>query len=129
MKEKSNFDSSAPAPERLIGWLVSYGLDEMGLSYEIRAGRSFVASDGTCPERSLLIDDDTISSPHLAVRATAKHKVMVQDIFSDFGSYIMRGNADKEQPITGPTEVRHGDWIRIGKNVRFQVCLIDGQTR
>ncbi len=130
MKDKAQRENAAPAPDRLVGWLVSYGLDELGSAFEIRAGRSFiVARKSCCDGRTFDIDEDSISSPHLVMKATPKHKVMVQDIFSDNGSYITRCNSDKEQPITGPTEIRHGDWIRVGKSTRFQVCLIDGQTR
>lgn len=111
---------------RLIGWLISYAMDDDGFSYEIRAGRTLVGSEEQPGARLFAIEDTTISAPHLAVKATAKHRVMIQDIFSEHGSFITReGNSD-EQLVTGPTELKHGDWLRVGKNSRFQVCLIDG---
>lgn len=128
-RDRNQKQNGAPAPDRLVGWLVSYAMDEMGFTYEIRAGRSFIVQR-TCVEgRQLNVDDESVSSPHLVLKASSKHRVMVQDIFSDHGSYITRGDSDKEQAISGPTEVKHGDWIRVGKESRFQVCLIDGQAR
>ena len=129
MQDKVKKQAAAPAPDRLVGWLVSYGLDELGLTYEIRAGRSFVCARKCVEGRQLNVEEESISSPHLVLKASNKHRVMVQDIFSDHGSFITRGESDKEQPISGPTEVKHGDWIRVGNNTRFQVCLIDGQGR
>lgn len=110
---------------RLVGWLVSYQHDEKGFAYELRSGRSFVTKEKLANARFLAVQDDTVSSPHMAIKATVKHKVIVQDIFSDQGSFISRANG-QESSINGPVELQHGDWLRIGKNSRYQVCLIDG---
>jgi len=122
-KAKNNSEPTT----RLIGWLVSYGLDDNGAAYEIRAGRCLLGRSGA--EGAISLEDDSISSPHLALNATTKHRVMVQDIFSEHGSYLKRGDADKESTISGPVEISHGDWLRIGNSTRFQVCLIDGPRR
>jgi len=114
---------------RLVGWLVSYGLDDLGVAYEIRSGRSFISNKDPGPMRTMMVVDSSISTPHLALKANPRHKVMVQDIFSEHGSFITRADAGKEYPITGPTEIKHGDWLRVGQNVRFQVCIIDGPSR
>jgi hypothetical protein len=119
-REKSN---------RLVGWLVSYGLSDLGAAYEIRAGRTFVSTKDGAGDRTIQLDDSSIASPHLAIRATQKHRVKVQDIFSDRGTFVRRSDSHDEQKIEGPVEVGHGDWIRIGDSVRFQVCLIDGPSR
>ena len=111
--------------DRLIGWLVSYGLDEKGLSHEIRAGRSIISSQKSNSNHDMSIRDKAISAPHLAFKASSDHRVFIQDIFSDNGSYITRFGEYEEAPIDGTLEVGHGDWIRLGNNTRFQVCLID----
>jgi hypothetical protein len=111
---------------RLVGWLISYAMDENGFTYEIRSGRSLIGSEDDPTARLLTLEDKSISAPHLALKASAKHKVMIQDIFSEHGSFVIREGSDKEEVISGPTELRHGDWLRVGKNSRFQVCLIDG---
>lgn len=129
MNIQSNRFDTPSVSNRLVGWLVSYSADELGAAHEIRSGRSFISSQESGPDRVMAVVDSTVSAPHLALKATPKHRVMVQDIFSDHGSYIVRGDSQKEYPITGPTEIKHGDWIRVGQKIRFQVCLIDGPTR
>ncbi|NLF24870.1 MAG: FHA domain-containing protein [Deltaproteobacteria bacterium] len=121
--------NSSLSENRLVGWLVSYGLDDLGVAYEIRTGRSFISNKQSSQARMLAVVDSSISSPHLALKASARNKVMVQDIFSDHGSFITRADNNREYPITGPTEIKHGDWVRVGQNVRFQVCIIDGSGR
>lgn len=112
--------------ERLVGWLVSYGLDENGYSYELRSGLSFISAQGVGDFRLLSLNENTVSSPHAALKACPKHSVHVQDIFSEHGSYLVRGGKEEETRIDGPVELHHGDWIRVGESTRFQVCLIDG---
>jgi pSer/pThr/pTyr-binding forkhead associated (FHA) protein len=111
--------------ERLVGWLVSYGLDEKGFSYEIRSGRTLITSGALDTSSELQVEDRTVSAPHAALRANTKHKIMVLDIFSTNGTYLVKLGTDKEVPVTGPSKLEHGDWLRLG-GTRFQVCLIDG---
>lgn len=120
-KSNSNRNSN-----RLVGWLVSYQLDEQGFFHEIRAGRSMITSEKIQGVKVLSLTDKSISKPHAAVKATPRHKVLLVDIFSENGSYIQRSGSDNENMVTGPVKLEHGDWIRIGNNNRFQVCLIDG---
>lgn len=113
---------------RLIGWLVSYALNEKGLAHEIRSGRSLITTGKSNDKFTIAVVDKNVSTPHAALSANSKHVVMIQDIFSDHGSFITRGGANGESPITGPTRIKHGDWIRFGSTV-FQVCLIDGPSK
>ena len=110
---------------RLVGWLVSYGLDSKGAAFEIRAGRLFVSSAASSDVRTIEISENSVSAPHLAVSASTKHQVLIQDIFSEHGTYITKFGTDKEQKISGPTTLNHGDWLRVGEKTKFQVCLID----
>ena len=114
---------------RLVGWLVSYGLSDSGESYEIRSGRSFIGSSDEGLSRSISVNESSIDSPHLAIKASQKHRVHILDVFSRAGSFVRRRDSDSETKIDGSTEVGHGDWIRIGNSVRFQVCLVDGAGR
>lgn len=114
---------------RLVGWLVSYALDKKGASFELRAGRYLIGSKEVESGFTIVVQAADISSPHLALRASANHTVTVQDIFSEHGSSLTRADSGEESKIEGPVQVRHGDWLQIGKNNRFQVCLIDGSAR
>ena len=128
MGNKSQRQSDSLNPNRLIGWLVSYALDENGFSYKLIAGRTFIGKTKNSEIRTLSIDDDSISSPHLVFKANENNKLYAEDVFSDVGSFIQHPNGE-EEPIIGPTELSHGDWIRVGNDTRFQVCLIDEQSK
>ncbi len=114
---------------RLIGWLVSYAEEDMGQSYELRAGRYFISGDGQQEARTIVVKDEAISSPHIALNAGSQHTLQVMDIFSDHGTVVVRSGTNQEVPVTGPVQIEHGDWIRIANKKRFQVCLIDGPGR
>lgn len=121
----SETTSRGSSSSRLVGWLVSYGIDSLGASYEIRAGRLLISSTPTSDVRTISVTENSVSSPHLAMSATSKHQILIQDIFSEHGTFVLKAGAGKEQRITGPTPLHHGDWLRIGEKMRFQVCLID----
>ncbi|MCB0309694.1 MAG: hypothetical protein KDD42_00580 [Bdellovibrionales bacterium] len=125
-KSKSVSNSKS---NRLIGWLVSYAKDEKGTAHEIRAGRTIITSEDDQQSRIITIADADLSAPHLAMQASTKHSIMVQDIFSESGSFIVDGKSGAERAVSGPVELRHGDWIRVGATIRFQLCLIDGPNR
>ncbi|NMC62066.1 MAG: FHA domain-containing protein [SAR324 cluster bacterium] len=136
-KDLSAKDRTAKV-KRLVGWLVSYGLDSNGIAFELRSGRIFVSSgpllpagqngnNGNTQNGCIIINDESISSLHLAINATASHQLFIQDIFSEHGTFLKRSGESEEKKITGVCEIRHGDWIRIGEKNRFQVCLIHGR--
>ncbi len=124
----NNAKGGTSSGNRLVGWLVSYEMDKMGKAFEIRAGRTLISAENG-KGRFITVADTQLSSPHMAISASQKHRVLVQDIFSDDGSFLTRSDADKESPINSPIEVGHGDWIRVGAKTRFQVCLIDMPAR
>lgn len=121
--------NGATRETRLVGWLVSYEMDQKGKSFEIRAGRSLLSSDNAQDKRVITVRENSISAPHVALSASPRHKVMVQDIFSEFGTFLTKAASGKEVEVQGPTELEHGDWLRIGDKTRLQVCLIDGPRR
>lgn len=129
MNNRENGARKGSEGNRLIGWLVSYGLDENGAAFEIRAGRSLISSSPLNDRGAITISEESIASPHLALSATNRHTVQAQDIFSPTGSYLVKGSTNEERKISGPVEVEHGDWIRVGEKTRLQVCLIDGPRR
>lgn len=121
--------AASPAKNRLIGWLVSYEMDARGKAFEIRSGRTIISTENSGRSRVITLKAQDISTPHMALNATPKHTLLVQDIFSESGSFLRKASSNEDKPITGPVELGHGDWIRIGSQTRFQVCLIDGPIR
>jgi len=130
--QKNAVRRTSPEPHsqaaRLIGWLVTYASESAGKAHEIRSGRSFIGSRAIGDEPNLVLDSQDISSPHAALNASPRHRVMVQDVFSRHGTFITKGSSNQESAVHGPVELEHGDWIRIGEGTRFQVCLIDGPS-
>lgn len=130
MKKKSSKKTAAQKEnKRLVGWLISYGLDEEGAAYEIRTGRTFIGSKNGLDDCVITVNEGTIDAPHAAMSASAKHRIMVQDLFSDSGTFLTRSDNSKESKVSGPVELQHGDWLRLGDNTRFQLCLIDKPSR
>ena len=127
--ERNGRANGGDRPSRLIGWLVSYALDSQGKAFELRSGRYLISRKGLEAESTITLDGQDISSPHLAMHASQKHVLMVQDIFSETGSFLRKASGGEEAKITGPVKLEHGDWLRIGGTTRFQVCLIDGTGR
>lgn len=131
MSSTSNVARRDPLAERkenrLVGWLVSYGLDAQGAAFEIRAGRTMITAGKSDGVHTISVLDETVSTPHAAINAVVRDQVvLVQDIFSECGTFITRSGERDEVPVEGPVVLNHGDWLHIGETVRFQVCLIDG---
>jgi len=114
---------------RLVGWLVSYADDDLGTAHEIRSGRTLISNDDIGDSRVITVSDRSISTPHSALSASQKHRITIQDIFSESGTYLQRGEDKSEEKLNGPTEIDHGDWIRFGAADRYQLCLIDNPKR
>ena len=114
--------------QRLIGWLVSYADENLGKSYELRAGRTLVSSHAENGNACIQVAERDISAPHSALNASTSHKILVQDIFTEKGTYLRRAGSGKEERLQGAHELQHGDWIRFGDKSRFQVCLIDNPS-
>ena len=114
---------------RLVGWLISYGLNDQGVAYEVRSGRTFLGSQDDTGNPTIVVAESSIDTPHLAIKANQKHRVLVQDVFSRSGTFIQRGDSDQEERLEGPIELGHGDWLRIGSSTRFQFCLIQVSGR
>lgn len=121
-----NRTAKTPRSNRLVGWLVSYQNDERGIYHEIRAGRFFIGQGRIDGERSIPLNGEQIGKVHAALHAASNREVKLQDIFSDGGTYVTRSGSREEFAVEGHASLEHGDWIRFGDNVRFQVCLING---
>jgi hypothetical protein len=132
LKKQEPIAQTETRRSRLVGWLISYAVDEKGAYHEIRAGRSLITSldgsDQILEQKVISIDGAGIDLPHAALKASSKHRLMLNDVFSQQGTYIRKAGSNSESKVEGPIEVGHGDWLRFGAESRFQVCLIDAPT-
>lgn len=97
------FGQSNPAQERkLVGFLVSYDLDEQGKSFPLFEGKNVVGSDRGC---DIVIENvPAVSAKHLTI-LYRKNLFLFKDEFSTNGTYIngemqSEGQLDKECVIT-----------------------------
>ncbi len=126
--EKKGTQTLPHAESRLIGWLVSYSLDSRGKAFELRAGRCLLSPRQINSQRVILIENSGLSLPHAAIHSNDRHEVFIQDVFSEHGTYVCRADSQKEFSVEGPVQLQHGDWVRFGRDLKLQVCLIDGPS-
>ena len=113
--------NDAASKGRLYGWLVSYS-DPRGIANELRDGKFFV-SRSSLKGTDLILDDDSISTPHALVGVNVNDGLMVQDLMSDRGVFVRRRAGEAYQRVLESTKLEHGDWVRFG-DVEFLVAII-----
>jgi len=106
---------------RLYGWLVSYSNPD-GEAIELREGKFFVTSS-SLKETDLVIDDDSVSTPHAVVTVGAERGLQVQDLMSEGGVFVRQRENDVYRREEEVVEIDHGDWVRFG-DVEFLITLI-----
>lgn len=106
---------------RLFGWLVSYRIAE-GHAVELREGKFFV-TQSSLKEHDLVLEDDSVSTPHALITVHFEQGLGVQDLMSERGVHVRRRREDSYQRIAESDVLRHGDWVRFG-DVEFLVSLI-----
>lgn len=106
---------------RLFGWLVSYASSE-GAATELREGKFFVTGS-SLKDSDLVIDDESVSTPHAMARVGVKEGLVIQDLMSESGIFVRRFEDDTYHKIDDTVTLEHGDWVRFG-DVEFLVSLI-----
>ncbi len=106
---------------RLYGWLVSYSSSE-GQAIEIREGKVFITS-AALKGNDLILEDESISTPHCMLAVSAQSGFQVQDLMSERGVFLRRRGAETYKREYEAFMVAHGDWLRFG-DVEFLVSII-----
>ena len=115
------FEKPEDMPGRLFGWLVSYG-DPCGQAIELREGQYFVSKD-RLKESDLLLDDQSVSTPHCVLRVGVDTGFEAQDLMSERGVFVRSRDSDVYRREHDRVTIEHGDWLRFG-DVEFLVSLI-----
>lgn len=113
MTDMSNNESKgaeAPAStsrysRKLVGWLVSYTLDELGVDYRLYEGRNIIGRNDEC---NITVDDGKVSGEH-AVLLFRASKYSITDKQSSHGTFVNGEDIDLE-----PRYLKDGDVIRVG---------------
>ena len=98
---------------RLVGWLVSYGLDPKGKAFPLHEGRQ---SLGRGKANDICIDDTQLSKEH-AIILYRNGRFIFEDKLSTNGS-----NVNGRETI-GQIELHHGDVLEMGRNTFIFVTI------
>lgn len=100
---------------KLVGWLVSYTLDPLGVDFKLYEGRNIIGRDLDC---SITIGDNRVSSKH-AVLLFRAGKYSITDTQSSHGTFVNDRDIELE-----PCYLTDGDVIQVGKTVfKFRSSL------
>ena len=100
---------------KLVGWLVTYSLDAMGVDYRLYEGKNIIGRD---PRVQITIPDPAISNTHATIRYL-KGKFAIKDEMSSHGTSVN----DKDIEL-GAVYLNDGDLIQIGHTtLKFRIAL------
>ena len=102
----ASIDSMPRSTRRIVGWILSYTLDPMGVDYRIYEGNNTIGRD---PGNSITITkDSTISGKHANI-LYKKGKFYIKDEMAANGTFIN----DEELEIEKAYPLHDGDVIRL----------------
>ena len=100
---------------KLVGWLVSYTLDSLGVDFKLYEGRNIIGRDQEC---SITVSDNMVSSKH-AVLLFRAGKYSITDSQSSHGTFVNDRDIELE-----PCYLSDGDIIKIGQTLfKFRSAL------
>lgn len=100
---------------KLVGWLVSYTIDEAGADFKLYEGRNIIGRDGDC---QIVIPDGGVTGKH-AVILYRNGRYSITDQQSSNGTYVNGEDIELE-----PRYINDGDVIRIANTIlKFRSSL------
>lgn len=106
---------SSPFSRKLVGWLVSYSNNPLGMDYKIFEGRNIIGRDMDC---NISVNDGRVSGKH-AVLLYRAGKYSVTDTQSSHGTFVNDEDIELE-----PRYINDGDVIRVGNTIlKFRTSL------
>ena len=93
---------------KLVGWLVSYTLDPIGIDFKIYEGRNIIGRDPDC---NITIADNWVSAKH-AVLLFRAGKYTITDSQSSHGTFVNDTDIELE-----PYYLQDGDVIKMGQTL------------
>jgi hypothetical protein len=102
------------AARRIVGWIISYTIDPMGVDYRIFEGNNLIGRD---PVNTIILSkESTISGRHATILYRSG-KFWVKDEMSANGSFLN----DAEMEIQKAYELKDNDLLRLGNTLfRFK---------
>ncbi len=112
---QASFKKEPRYGRKLVGWLVTYSFDELGMDYKLYEGRNIIGRDVDC---NITVNDGRMSGKH-AVLLFRANKYSLTDSQSSHGTFVNDEDIDLE-----PRYLKDGDIIRMGTTVfKFRTSL------
>lgn len=106
--------SEPRATRRIVGWIISYDLDPMGVDYRIYEGTNTIGRD--IKNTIIITKDSTISSEHVTI-LYKKGKFKIKDRMTANGTYLNGEELEVEEAY----DLNDGDTVKVGNTVfRFK---------
>ncbi len=101
---------------KLVGWLVSYTLDELGYDFRLYEGKNVI---GKKPGLEVpVLQDPSVSNVHATI-LFRNNKFLLRDEFSTNGTYLNGRMVEQDTP-----ELHDGDIIKVGNTVfKFKTAI------
>lgn len=100
---------------KLVGWLVTYSIDELGMDFKLYEGRNIIGRDVDC---GIIVNDGRMSGKH-AVLLYRANKYSLTDSQSSHGTFVNGEDIELE-----PRYLKDGDVIQMGNTVfKFRTAL------
>lgn len=93
---------------KLVGWLVSYSFDPMGVDFKLFEGRNVIGHDVEC---NITVNDGLMSGKH-AILLYKNDKYKISDNMSSHGTFVNNIDIEDEH-----YELHDGDIIKLGGTV------------
>jgi hypothetical protein len=111
-KDKVASPQEPRSTRRIVGWIISYSLDNMGVDWRIYEGTNTIGRD---PKNTITITKDpTISSEHVTI-LYRQGKFKIKDKMTANGTYINGQELEVEEAY----DLNDGDDLRLG-NTTFK---------
>jgi len=112
----NKIESAPRAPRKIVGWIISYSLDPMGVDYRIFEGSNTI---GRNPGNTITISKDvTISGEHVNILYRGG-KFWIKDKMTANGTFLNKEELEVEKAC----ELHDKDEIRLGDTVfKFKTC-------
>jgi hypothetical protein len=100
---------------KLVGWLVTYSVDKMGVDFKVYEGRNIIGRDMDC---NITVNDGMVSGKHATLLFRA-NRYSLTDSQSTHGTFV-----NDEDIALDPHYLNDGDVIRMGETVfKFRSSL------
>ena len=100
---------------KIVGWLITYSFDAMGIDYKLYEGRNVIGRDMDC---NITVNDGMMSGKH-AILLFRTDKYSLTDNQSSHGTFVNNEEIDLE-----PRYLSDGDMIRMGETIfKFRTSL------